>query len=70
MDFYVTVVAFWMTLLMNKRSNIVMDDKFHPLAKTLPLPMSATHDEILSWMIEFWMKNRFVRDGNCNTVNL
>ena len=34
------------------------------------LLLSATRDEILSWMIEMWMKNHLVSDGNCNTVNL
>ena len=34
---YVTVVTFQMTLLMNKWTNIVMEDEWvHPLAKTLP----------------------------------
>jgi hypothetical protein len=37
MVFYVTMVTFQMTLLINKWTNIVMDDKWvHPLAKTLP----------------------------------
>jgi hypothetical protein len=35
--FYVTMVTFWTTLLMNKWSNIVMDDgRVHSLAKILP----------------------------------
>ena len=34
------------------------------------LLLSATCDEILSWVIEVWMKNHLVSDGNCNTVNL
>ena len=34
------------------------------------LHLSATCDEILSWMIEIWTKNHFVSDNNCNsTVN-
>ena len=37
MVFYVIMVTFWTTLLMNKWTNIVMDDGWvHPLAKTLP----------------------------------
>ena len=32
--------------------------------------LSATCDEILSWMIEIWMENNLVSDSNCNTVNL
>ena len=34
------------------------------------LLLSATCDEILSWMIEIWMENNLVSDSNCNTVNL
>ena len=52
-------VTFWMTLLMNMWTNVVMDGGWvHPLAKTLHL--SATCDEILSWMTEIWMKNHLV----------
>jgi hypothetical protein len=31
------------------------------------LLLSATCDEILSWVIEFWMENHLVSDSNCNT---
>ena len=34
------------------------------------LRLSATCDEVLSWMIEIWMKNDLVSDCNHNTVNL
>ena len=34
------------------------------------LLLSATCDEILSWMIEMWMKSHLVSDSNCNTINL
>ena len=34
------------------------------------LLLSATCDNILSWMIEIWMKNHLVGDNNCNTVNI
>ena len=34
------------------------------------LLLSATCDEMLSWMINIWMKNYLVRDSNCNTANL
>ena len=34
------------------------------------LLLSTTCDEILPWMIEFWMKNHLVNDSNCNIVNL
>ena len=37
MEFYVNIVIFWMTLLMNKWTNIIIDDGWvHPLAKILP----------------------------------
>jgi hypothetical protein len=32
------------------------------------LLVSTTCDEVLSWMIEIWMKNRFVSDSHCNIV--
>ena len=32
------------------------------------LLLSATCDEMLSWMIEIWMKNHLVSDKNCNIV--
>ena len=45
MVFYAIMVTFWMTHLMHKQTNIVMDDgRVHPLAKIL---LSATYDEIL-----------------------
>ena len=31
---------------------------------------SATRDEIVSWVIEIWLKNHLVSDSNCNTVKL
>ena len=34
------------------------------------LLLSATCDEILSWMIEIWMKNHLVSDNNCNIVKI
>ena len=34
------------------------------------LLLSATCDEILSWMIKFWMKNNLVSDIICNIVIL
>jgi hypothetical protein len=33
------------------------------------LLLSAPRDEILSWMIEIWMKNHLESDTNCNSVN-
>jgi hypothetical protein len=32
--------------------------------------LSPTCDEILSWMVEIWMKNHLVSDNNYNTINL
>jgi hypothetical protein len=64
------MVTFQMTLFMNKRTNVVKDYGWvHPLAKT-HLLLSVACDEILSWIIEIWMKNHLVNDNNCNTVNL
>ena len=41
MVFDVTMVTFWMTLLMNKFTSTIMDDGcVHPLAKTLPSVVS------------------------------
>ena len=34
------------------------------------LLLSATCDEILSSMIEIWMRKHLVSDSNCNTINL
>ena len=34
------------------------------------LLLSATCDEILSWVIENWMQNHLVSDINYNIVNL
>jgi hypothetical protein len=34
------------------------------------LLLSATCDETLSRMVEIWMQNHLVSDGNCNIVNL
>ena len=68
MIFNVTMVTFWMTLFMNKWTNIVVDDGWnHVVTKIL---LSATCDEILSWMIGIWMKNHLVSDNNCSSVYL
>ena len=69
MVFYVNMVTFGMVLI-NKCTNIVIDDeRVHPLGKSPP-SVVITCDEILSWKIEIWMKNHFVSDSNGNTVNL
>ena len=46
-----------------------MMEEFIRWSKT-PLSLVITCDEILSWLIEIWMENRFVSDSNGNTVNL
>ena len=70
MVFYITMVTFHMTLLMNKQTNIVMDvDEFLHWPKPYLL-LSTICDEILSWMMEIWMTNPLVSDNACNTVNL
>ena len=46
----------------------MMDEFIHGPKSYLLL--SATCDEMLSWMLGFWMKNHLVSDNNCNTVNL
>ena len=47
----------------------MMDEFVHwPLAKTC-IFLFTTCDEILSWMIENWMKHHLVCDNNCNIVN-
>jgi hypothetical protein len=34
------------------------------------LLLSTTCDEILSWMINIWMRNHLVSDIDCKTINL
>ena len=65
MVFYVIMVTFLITLVLNKWTNIIIDDGWvHPLAKTLPSLVNN-----LSWMIETWMKHHLVSDNNCNHVS-
>ena len=46
MVFYVTMVTFQMTLLINKRTNIAMNDGWvHQLAKTLPCSVGDTTEQ-------------------------
>ena len=70
MVFDVTMVTFWMTLLMISLQILswVMDEFIHWPEPYLLL--SATCDEMLSWMIEIWKNSHLVSDSNCNTVNL
>ena len=70
MIFYITMVTFWMTLLMIMIQILssMMDEFIHWPKPYLLLP--TTCDEMLSWMIKFWMKNHLVNDNNCNIVNL
>ena len=46
-----------------------MIDEFIHWSKPYLL-LLATCDEILSWMIEIWMKNDFVSDSICNILIL
>ena len=46
----------------------MMDEFIH--SPKLYLLLSATGDEMLSWMIEMWMKGHLVSDSTCNTANL
>ena len=46
----------------------MMDEFIHWQKPNLLL--RATCDELLSWMIENWMKNHLVKDSDCNNVNL
>ena len=34
------------------------------------LLLSATCDEMMSWMIGIWMKNHLWNDSDCNIINL
>ena len=57
MVFYITMITFWMTHLMNSEQifSWMMDEFIH-----WPKPyllLSTTCDDILSWMIEIWMKS-------------
>ena len=48
-----------------------MDDEgVHPLTKTPTSSLSATCDEILSWMTKIWMEIHLVSESTCNIVNL
>ena len=66
----VTMVIFGMILLMNSLQILSwMMDEFSHWRKAYLL-LSATCDEILTWMIEIWMKNHLENDSNRNTVNI
>ena len=65
------VITFRMTFLMSKVNKILswmMDEFIHSPKPELLLP--ATCDEILSRVIEIWMKTHLVSDNICNTINL
>ena len=67
---HVTMVTFWMTLIMNKWMNIVIDDGWvHPLARTLPSLVSNLWWKYCHGWSRFGWKNRFVSDNDCNSVN-
>ena len=68
MVFNMPMVNVWMTLLMNKCTSALMDVCIY-----WPKPyllLSSSCDEMLSWMLETWMKNHLVSDNNCNIVDL
>ena len=54
-------------------SILVYEDEDYISTYTLRLQkhiLRSTCDEILSWMIEIWIKNHLISDSNCNAVNL
>ena len=64
----VSMVTFRMTLLMNKWTNIVMDDGWvPPLAETLPSLVSIVWWNIIVMGDYNLDENQLVSDGNCNT---
>ena len=70
MVFNVIMVTFGMTLVMNKRTNIVMDDWWvHMLAQTLPSLVNNLRWNIVmgDWKLD---ENHFVKDNNYKTLNL
>ena len=70
MMFNVTMIFFgWRFLWISEQIlSWMMDESFHRLKTYLLL--STICDEILSWMIGFWMKDHLVSDNLCNIVNL
>ena len=46
-----------------------MKDEFIHWPKSYLL-LSPTCDDMLSWMIEFWIKNHLLSDSKYNTINL
>ena len=70
MVFNVTLVSFQMTLLMISLQLLFwMMNEFVHWPKPYLL-LSATCDEMLSWMIEVWMELHLLTYHDCNTVNL
>ena len=64
----VIMVTFWMTLLVNKWTNIVTDDeRVHPLAKTLPPLVNNLWWNIVmdAWNLD---ENHLASDNNYNIV--
>ena len=77
MVFYVIVVTFQMTALMNDFTSIAMDDsnvnKIHTNYRNRGWYIMHPHVYVMNnmyWMIEIWMENQLVSDNNCNMVNL
>ena len=70
-DSMVNTVTSRMTLLINKWTNVVMDDGWvHSLAKTLRFLVQQHVAKHCRGWFGVWMKYQLVSDGNCNIVNL
>jgi hypothetical protein len=65
MIFSVMMVTFWMTPFISEQTLSWMMDEFIHWQKPYLL-LSATCDEILSWVIKIWMINQLV--SHCNIV--
>ena len=66
---FVTMVIFWMTLLMNKFTDTVMEDGWvHPLAKTLPPLVTNLWWNIVmdDWNLD---EKHLVSESNFSTIN-
>jgi hypothetical protein len=68
---FMSLGNFWMKLLMNKWTDYCHGWWMRFIHWPKPyLLLATTYDEILSWMIEIWMRNHLVSDNTCNTVNV
>ena len=66
----IPMVTFNMPFVMDKWTNIVMDDGWVRLLVRPYLLSSTTCDDMFSWMIKIWMKIHLVSDSIGNNVNL